>query len=38
MSGGKAKPGKTWLGRGMDLLSLGVVFGILWGATVLAPQ
>jgi Kef-type K+ transport system membrane component KefB len=39
MSSGKAgKAGKTWLGRGMDLLSLGVVFGILWGATVLAPQ
>ena len=36
--GGGRKAGKTWLGRGMDLLSLGVVFGILWGATVIAPQ
>jgi Kef-type K+ transport system membrane component KefB len=31
------KHGKTWLGRGMDLLSLGLLFGIMWGATYVAP-
>lgn len=36
MSGG-AKHGKTWLGRGMDLLSLLILFGIMWGATFVAP-
>lgn len=36
MSGG-AKHGKTWLGRGVDLLSLGILFGIMWGATYVAP-
>ena len=36
MSSGKAH-GKTWLGRGMDLLSLGILFGIMWGATYMAP-
>ncbi len=36
MSAGPA-PGKTWLGRGMDLLSLGILFGIMWGATYVAP-
>lgn len=36
MSGG-AKRGKTWLGRGVDLLSLGILFGIMWGATYVAP-
>lgn len=36
MSGG-AKHGKTWLGRGMDVLSLLILFGIMWGATSLAP-
>jgi Kef-type K+ transport system membrane component KefB len=34
-SGGKH--GKTWLGRAMDLLSLGILFGIMWGATYVAP-
>ena len=29
--------GKTWLGRGMDLLSLGILFAIMWGATYMAP-
>jgi Kef-type K+ transport system membrane component KefB len=38
VTGGGTKAGKTWAGRGIDLLSLGVVFGILWGATILAPQ
>ena len=38
MSGKGGAVHKTWASRGMDLLSLGVVFGILWGATVLAPQ
>jgi Kef-type K+ transport system membrane component KefB len=33
----KAKHGKTLLGRAMDLLSLGILFGIMWGATYLAP-
>jgi Kef-type K+ transport system membrane component KefB len=32
-----AAHGKTWLGRGMDLLSLGILFGIMWGATYMAP-
>ncbi len=32
-----AKHGKTWLGRGVDLLSLGLLFGIMWGAMSLAP-
>ena len=36
MSSGGAH-GKTWLGRGMDLLSLGILFGIMWGATYMAP-
>lgn len=29
--------GKTWLGRGMDLLGLAILFGIMWGATYIAP-
>ena len=36
MSGG-ARHGKTLLGRGIDLLSLGILFAIMWGATYLAP-
>ncbi len=36
MSAG-AKHGKTWLGRAVDLLSLGILFGIMWGATYVAP-
>ena len=36
MSSGGAH-GKTWLGRGMDLLSLGILFAIMWGATYMAP-
>ena len=36
MSAG-GKHGKTWLGRGVDLLSLGILFGIMWGATYVAP-
>ena len=36
MSSGPA-PGKTWLGRGMDVLSLGILFGIMWGATYMVP-
>ena len=32
-----AKHGKTWVGRGMDLLSLLILFGIMWGATYVAP-
>ena len=35
MSG--AKHGKTWLGRAGDLLSLGILFGIMWGAMHVAP-
>ena len=31
------KHGKTWLGRGVDLLSLMILFGIMWGATFVAP-
>ena len=36
MSSG-AKHGKTLLGRAIDLLSLGILFAIMWGATYLAP-
>jgi Kef-type K+ transport system membrane component KefB len=36
MSAG-AKHGKTALGRAMDLLSLGILFAIMWGATYIAP-
>lgn len=32
-----AKHGKTWIGRGMDLLSLLILFGIMWGATYVVP-
>lgn len=32
------KHGKTWLGRGMDLLSLLILFGIMWGAMYVAPD
>jgi Kef-type K+ transport system membrane component KefB len=32
-----AAHGKTWLGRGVDLLSLLILFGIMWGATFVAP-
>ncbi|MDB4946427.1 MAG: transporter, monovalent cation:proton antiporter-2 family [Labilithrix sp.] len=35
-SGGGAK--KTMLGRGIDLLSLVILFGIMWGATLLVPE
>ena len=37
MSGG-VKHRKTLLGRGVDLLSLGLLFGIMWFATSLVPQ
>lgn len=36
MSSG-ARPGKTLLARGVDLLSLLILFGIMWGATYVAP-
>jgi Kef-type K+ transport system membrane component KefB len=29
--------GKTLLGRSIDLLSLGILFGVMWGAKVFAP-
>lgn len=32
-----AKQGKTWLGRAGDLLSLGILFAIMWGAMYAAP-
>ena len=32
-----AKHGKTMLGRGIDLLSLGILFAIMWGAAYLVP-
>jgi Kef-type K+ transport system membrane component KefB len=35
MSG--AKHGKTFLGRAIDLLSLGILFAIMWGATYFVP-
>jgi Kef-type K+ transport system membrane component KefB len=31
------KHGKTWLGRAVDLLSLLILFGIMWGAAYVAP-
>ena len=36
MSGG-GKQGKTLAGRAMDLLSLGILFAIMWAATYFAP-
>ena len=37
MSGG-AKKGKTFAGRAMDVLSLGLLFVIMWAATYVVPQ
>jgi Kef-type K+ transport system membrane component KefB len=31
------KHGKTLVGRGIDILGLGILFGIMWGATYVAP-